>query len=127
MPDCGVTEFARGGMLAEVHMTASAVTESRVSASELTSCELVKTAAVDEESAAVIANAVAKLPQGMLMELAKAIIAAVPKSDPVDGPMISTEASLPSAVAGSREALLGKPENWLEYQGYVVPVYKEGK
>lgn len=127
MPDCGVAEFMRGGTIAEAHITASSVTDSRVSASELTSCQLVKTASVDPDSAQVIANALAQLPQGALMELAKAIAEAMPKAALTDGPQMTTEESLPSTVAGSREALLGRPEAWLEYNDFVLPGYKKGK
>lgn len=127
MPDCGVTEFLRSGMIAEAHVTASNVTESRITSSEISGCHLQHTASVDEDSAQTIADAIAKLPQGMLVELAKAVAAAMPKAPLANEPEISTEDSLPNAVAGGRDTLLGKPDAWLGYQDFIVPAYKEGK
>lgn len=127
MPDCGVTEFMRGGMIAEAHITASNVTESRISSSEISGCHLQNTASVDDASAQIIADAIAKLPQSALVALAEALTAVPSKAVPVGEPEITTENSLPTAVAGGRDTLLGKPDAWLGYQDFIVPAYKEGK
>lgn len=126
MADCGGIEFLRGGVIAETHITASSVSDSRVSSSELDSCHLKNTASVDAASAQVIANALAALPQGVLTALAAAIASALPKAPLANGPQVSTEETLPTGIAGGREALLGKPDAWLGYQDFVVPAYKEG-
>lgn len=127
MPDCGVQEFLRGGMIAEAHVTSSNVTDSRVSSSELSSCQISKLASIDADSAQAIADEIAKLPEGMLVELAKAIANVLPKAELAEPPAVTTEPSLPASVAGNRELLLGKPEAWLQYNDFVVPGFKAGK
>lgn len=127
MPDCGVTEFMRGGMVSEAHITASAITDSRVSSSELTGCNLKSLASVDTDSAAMIATALSQLSEGALLELAKAIGKALPRAALANGPAVTATESLPSAVAGNRETLLGQPANWLTYGDFIVPAYKEGQ
>lgn len=127
MADCGVQEFMRGGVLAEAHVTASTVSDSRISSSELDSCHLKNAASVDASSAQVIAGAIAALSPEALAALAKAIAEAMPKASFADGPQSSTEEALPTVVAGSRESLLGKPDVWLGYQDFAVPAYKGSK
>lgn len=126
MPDCGVLEFLRGGTLIDVHITSATITDSRISSSDIDSCHLKNAASVDAASAQVIADAIAKLPEGSLVELAKAIAKALPKAPIADAPQITTEEALPTAVAGNRELLLGKPDAWLGYNDFIVPAYKEG-
>ena len=126
MPDCSVLEFMRGGAIIEAHITASTITDSRISSSEIDSSHLKNTASVDAASAQVIADAIAKLPEGSLTELAKAIAAAMPKAPLASAPQVSTEDALPTDIAGNRELLLGKPDAWLGYNDFVVPAYKEG-
>lgn len=126
MPDCGVVEVLKGGMIAEAHITASSITESRVTSSTVSSCQLESVVSVDTTSAQVIANALAELSEGALLKLAQAIAKAMPKAELANGPQLTTETSLPSTMAGSREALLGKPDEWLAYHDFVVPGYKKG-
>lgn len=127
MADCGVTEFMQGGMIAEAHVTSSAITESRVTSSDLKSCNLQTLTSIDEDSAQTIADAIAKLPSGMLAELGKAIAAVLPAAPLSSGPREITGDTLPSTVAGSREVLLGRPAAWLGYRDFIVPCYKEGQ
>lgn len=127
MPDCGVTEFMRGGMIAEAHVTASTITDSRVTSTDLESCNISKLASIDADSAQAIADAIAQLPEGMLAELAKAVANAMPNAPLADSPEVTTESALPASIAGNRELLLGKPDAWLGYQDFVIPGFKAAK
>lgn len=127
MPDCGVTEFLRGGMIAEAHVTASAITDSRVSGSELSGCQVKELASVDDASAQTIADAIAKLPEGMLVELSKALAKAMPLASSASAPQVTTEDSVPTSIAGNRELLLGKPEVWITHHDFIVPGYRQGQ
>lgn len=127
MPDCGVLEFMNGGVIAEAHITSSSITDSRVSASDMTACNLQKLASIDEDSAQLIADAIAALSADKLVALGNAIAAALPNAALANGPQQTTEDSMPATIAGSREVLLGKPQAWLAYKDFVVPGYKEDK
>lgn len=127
MADCGVTEFMRGGVLAETQVTNSTITDTRVTASDLASCNIKNLASIDDASARTIATALANLPEGALSELVKAISKELSLSfmDAGSAPDMTIDPDLPVTLAGSRDALLGRPSQWYKYQGYVIPAYTE--
>lgn len=124
MADCGALEYVRGGMIAEAYVTATSITESRISSSIIRSSEIQKLSAIDEASAQVIAQALSQLPESALAELAKAIMGALQISAATDAPTASLDESLPASVIGARNVLLGEPATWIPFKEFVVPGYK---
>lgn len=125
MPDCGVKEFERGGVIAEARIVASQFVDGEVDASTLKSCAMQTLTSVDADSARVIADAIAALPEDALAALAKAVATVTTAAKVVGQPATTTDVELPTSVVGNREGLLGKPEVWLEHQGYAIPAFKE--
>lgn len=125
MSECGVTEFMRGGTITEANVVASNISQSNITASVIASSQLQTLASVDDASARVIADAIAQLSPEALSALAKAIAAAQAASVGT-APKLSTEESLPLAVAGARDSLLGRPDTWLASGAFVMPAYKAG-
>lgn len=125
MSDCGSIDFADGATIAN-----STVSSSTVIGSDLSGCNLVSSAignlsSIDSVSAERIGNAIAQLPTEALMQLASAIAAAMPQCTPGLSPATTTEETLPTAVAGERNLLLGSPVTWLKTGDFVVPAYRQ--
>ena len=131
-------------------VTGSSVTNGLVSASDLEGCNLKGTASVDAASARTIADAVAGDQQSTREiasaiadddvaagELAGAILGgsgsgsvmqAISNSNPAafGNPQAASDGDdLPTAVHGTRDALLGKPDAWMKMGDYVVPLYRK--
>lgn len=125
MSDCGSIDFADGATIAN-----SIISSATVIGSDLSGCNLVSSAignlsSIDSASAERIGNAIAQLPTEALMQLASAIAAAMPQCTPGLSPATTTEETLPTAVAGERNLLLGSPVTWLKTGDFVVPAYRQ--
>lgn len=125
MSDCGSIDFADGATIAN-----SIVSSATVIGSDLSGCNLVSSAignlsSIDSASAERIGNAIAQLPTEALMQLASAIAAAMPQCTPGLSPATTAEETLPTAVAGERNLLLGSPVTWLKTGDFVVPAYRQ--
>lgn len=122
MSGCGALDHLRGGAITE-----ATVASSTIMASVIRDSVIENLASIDAASAEVIADAIAALPPDKLEALAKAIAAAMPKDEAASGnaPKTSTEDWLPTTLYGTRAAVLGEPDDWISFQGKVVPVYKE--
>ena len=88
--------------------------------------ELMKTRALEETMGEFVKSGrYAQLPTEALMQLASAIAAAMPQCTPGLSPSTTTEETLPTAVAGERNLLLGSPVTWLKTGDFVVPAYRQ--
>ena len=117
-------------------VTGSSVTNGLVSSSDLEGCNLKGTASVDAASARMIAGAIAD-DDTAAGELAGAILGgsgsssvmqAISNSNPAvyGNPQAASDGDdLPTAVHGTRDALLGRPDAWMKLGDYVVPLYRK--
>ena len=46
-------------------------------------------------------------------------------SEATDAPEASTGTDVPTAIYGSRTAVLGTPDKWLDFDGYLIPVFNK--
>lgn len=122
--NCSAPSFMDGGTINSATVTNSTVQGSVINGSHIEASALHKVTEVDEATAQVLANAIAKLGTEELRALAKAIADAMPVIEPALGPAHSKEDSLPLEIAGDRRYLLGAPNGWLTLRGVVVPAYK---
>ena len=131
-------------------VTGSSITNGLVSSSDLEGCNLKGTASVDAASARTIADAIAGDQQSTREiasaiaddgvaagELADAILGgsgsgsvmqAISNSNPAafGNPQAASDGDdLPTAVHGTRDVLLGKPDAWMKLGDYVVPLYRK--
>lgn len=123
MSGCGALDHLIGGTIKEATIASSTIMASVVRDSVIENL-----AGIDAASAEKIADAIAALPPDKLSALAEVVAKAIPATSAAMGtpPKASTDESLPTTLYGGRGALLGEPEDWLIFQGKVVPVYKEG-
>lgn len=122
--NCGTPGFMDGGTINSATVTNSTVQGSIINGSHIEASALHKVTEVDEATAQVVANSIAKLGTEELRALAKAIAAAMPVIEPMLGPERSKEDSLPTEIAGDRRFILGAPNGWLKLRGVIVPAYK---
>lgn len=121
---CSAPNFMDGGAINNAAITNSTVQGSVINGSHIEASVLHKVTEVDEATAQVFANAIAKLDTEELRALAKAIAKAMPVIEPMLGPERSQAESLPTEIAGDRRFILGAPNGWLKLRGVVVPAYK---
>lgn len=125
MNSCGSLESLSGGTLVRTTIIGSSINDSAISGSTFATGDITNLVSIDEASASTIVDTIAKLPTDKLTALAAAIFSALQlkRKDPAVQPTVAE--SLPTAVQGSRELLLGKPDAWLVLQaGTRVPAYK---
>ena len=109
---CGETGPIDGGLIRN-----STIQDSTITGSTFTGGE------VDDASARTIAAAIAGEPSAIA-----AIAAAVNGGNPASygSPAAAAEApDLPTAMYGTRDAVLGQPAAWMQLGDYVVPVYRK--
>ena len=125
---CGELGPIEGGLIKDSTIqdstiTGSTFTDGTVSNSSIEASSLESLSGVDAASARAIADAIAGDP------LASGAISAAISSEPslvLGSPEAASSGNdLPTALFGSRDALLGQPAAWLELGGYVVPLYRK--
>lgn len=126
MSGCGNNGPIEGGFINHSTVANSTIQGSAINGSVISASSLQTVTSVDDASALVIANAIAKLSTEELRALAKAICDAMPLVEVAAGPSSSVKDSLPTEIWGGRQAILGSPSGWLRLRGVVVPAYVEG-
>lgn len=113
----------RNSTIQDSTITGSTFTGGEVVASEIQSGSLEDLANVDGASARTIAAAIAGEPSAIA-----AIAAAVNGGNPASygSPAAAAEApDLPTAMYGTRDAVLGQPAAWMQLGDYVVPLFRK--
>lgn len=127
MPECGVVEFARYGVITETQIMNSQIQNSTITGSELASSKIVSLAEIDPASAQVVADAIAQLPVDQRKALAQALFEALAPGEAGTQPATEEAAQLPTALTGKRSMLMGEPDKWgVMPDGNVFPTYKPG-
>lgn len=116
-------------------MTKSDITESKIEESELNNstvnngllvdCEVQKLAAIDAQSAKLIADAISILPKAELMALATAIFDAL-QVPIAQEPEFTNDSTISTNVFGNADGVLGKPAQWGSFGGFAIPLYTPG-
>lgn len=122
---CCSLEFARGGVIDESSVTNSQIVNSSIQASKITASSIEMLASLDEASAVVIAEAIAKLSPAQLKLLAEAIHNAHSAVYGAEPARMTDGDELPTGVVGQRTFLLGEPDAWeTRKDGLCAPVFR---
>lgn len=127
MSGCGDIDYVDGGTINNATVTNSTVQGSEINGSVVRASQLMEITSVDAKAAQTIADAVGALDAEKLQTLAKAILAAMPTPAATTGPKAEKMDYLPTDVIGSRRALLGAPNGWIEWRGVIIPAFKAGE
>lgn len=121
---CGGIDFVEGGTLKSVTILGSQITDSRITGSVFESGQIESLTSIDSSSAKTIADAIAGLSADQLKTLAEAIFAAL-SATPGATPVGTEDGALPTTIHGNRDALLGKPDMFAQFDArHVMPLYR---